>query len=134
MNSSTLPYFDHRYCGHGQLCQDKISDVIVAYSKDANSIFKFGSEGDFDMANPLRAFYSPDFIQQFGRRDHYRWTVNGKMVNRCQKPVPMMRWVQSSALGSGAVIAPIAGASPACRKPLHPKCSRTAVSIGTIAL
>ena len=75
------------------LCNDKIYDVLVAISKTADSKFKFQSEANFDMANPLRACFGPDVTQQFDRRDLYRMLVDGKFANRCQKPVWQLRWV-----------------------------------------
>ena len=64
----------------------------MAFSSDTNKLFKFDAqEAEFDLASPLRAFYSPDYIQQFGRRDMSRWMVDGKYANRCQKSVAMMR-------------------------------------------
>jgi len=44
------------------------------------------------MANPVRGFHSVDAGVRFGRPELYgRWLIDGKTVNRCQKPVDLLR-------------------------------------------
>lgn len=80
-----------RYRGTGVLTQDTMIDVLVAYSKDANKTFKFPGESGYDKASPSRATYSPDTRVQFGRTDLVRWMHDNKSVNRCQKPIWLLR-------------------------------------------
>lgn len=80
-----------RYENLGRLISDKCQYVIVAYSNVDDSKFKFGSEDLIEMANPVRGFASVDAGKRFGRPELSRWLINGKIVNRCQKPVDILR-------------------------------------------
>ena len=76
----------------GRLNSDKAQVVIVAYSDDSDSKFKFSNEDKYEMANPVRGFHSVDAGVRFGRPELYgRWLIDGKTVNRCQKPVDLLR-------------------------------------------
>lgn len=95
-----------RFNGPGALCHDKMYDVIVAISKAADSKFMLPkNESCFDMANPLRACFSPDVTVQFDRRDLYRLLIDGKIANRCQKPVSHLRWAFVTCGPPGAIVA-----------------------------
>ncbi len=81
-----------RYENAGRLNSDKAQVVIIAYSNEEDSRFKFDGEDLFEMANPVRGFRSVDAGVRFGRSDLYgRWLIDGQVVNRCQKPIDLLR-------------------------------------------
>lgn len=82
-----------RYENLGRLTNDKCQPIIIAYSHEDDSKFKFPAEDKFEMANPLRAFRSVDVGLRFARPELSRWKRDGKIVNRCQKPLELLRWV-----------------------------------------
>ena len=82
-----------RYENLGRLTSDKSQPIIVAFSNADDSKFKFPDEDKYEMANPLRAFRSVDVGMRFGRPELSRWKRDGKIVNRCQKPLDLVRCV-----------------------------------------